>query len=178
MVRGAELLVFVADFREGGAVMARTGRPETPMLTRFVQKIDFNSHPRGCWIWTGAKCPAGYGFIKRKDGAQLKAHRVSYEFTFGPIANGMFVCHRCDNPSCVRPSHLFMGSAQDNMTDMVAKGRAARNCGERNGSAKLTRSQVEMIRGRNDSHERLAARFSVSATAIGLIKRRQRWAHL
>jgi hypothetical protein len=156
--------------------MARTGRPETPIRYRFLQKIVFNEN--GCWNWGGAKCPQGYGFIKRKDGAQLRTHRVAYELAFGPIPKGMFVCHRCDNPSCVRPNHLFLGTQADNMADMVAKGRAARNAGEHNGSARLTTEQVERIRAAEETHDYLSKIFGVSAAAIGLIKRRERWAHL
>jgi hypothetical protein len=64
--------------------MARTGRPETPIRWRFLEKITFDPET-GCWLWTGAACPQGYGFIKRKDGAQLRAHRVAYELAYGPV---------------------------------------------------------------------------------------------
>lgn len=125
--------------------MARTGRPETPIRYRFLEKIEFDALT-GCWLWTGARHPQGYGFIKRKDGTQLRAHRVAYELAYGPIPPGLQVCHRCDNPRCIRPGHLFLGTARDNAADMVAKGRAARNAGERNGGALLTRPQVVQIR--------------------------------
>ena len=100
--------------------MARTGRPETPIRYRLLAKIDFDATP-GCWEWSGAKVQQGYGLIKRKDGAQLRAHRVAYELAYGEIPAGMFVCHRCDNPRCIRPSHLFLGNHDENMADMVIK---------------------------------------------------------
>ena len=156
--------------------MARTGRPATPIRYRFIDKIAFVL--TGCWSWTGARGPQGYGFIKRKDGTQLRAHRVSYELAFGPIPPGLQVCHRCDNPPCVRPGHLFLGTARDNAADMVAKGRAARNVGEQNGSARLTRAQVAQIRAATEHNGHLAERFGVTPSAIGLIKRRQRWTHV
>jgi len=90
----------------------------------------------------------------------------------------MFVCHRCDNPRCIRPSHLFLGSHDENMADMVIKNRAARMRGEINGSAKLGTDEVVSIRSIVDSYSRIARQFGISPSAVGLIKRRERWAHL
>lgn len=157
--------------------MARTGRPETPIRYRLLAKIDFDA-TLGCWEWSGAKVPQGYGLIKRKDGAQLRAHRVAYELAYGEIPAGMFVCHRCDNPRYIRPSHLFLGSHAENMADMVIKGRAARMVGDRNGSAKLETEAVVSIRSSIGSYSRIARQYGVSPSAVGLIKRRERWAHL
>ena len=122
--------------------------------------------------------PQGYGLIKRKDGAQLRAHRVAYELAYGEIPSGLFVCHHCDNPCCIRPSHLFLGSHDENMADMVIKGRAARMVGDRNGSAKLEAEAVVSIRSSIGSYSRIARQYGVSPSAVGLIKRRERWAHL
>lgn len=157
--------------------MARTGRPETPIRYRLLARIDFDTTP-GCWEWSGAKVPQGYGLIKRKDGTQLRAHRVAYELANGPIPSGMFVCHRCDNPRCVRPGHLFLGSHDENMADMVAKDRSARLLGGSNGSAKLGKEAVVSIRASVNSYSHIAHQFGVSPSAVGLIKRRERWSHL
>ncbi|AUM00520.1 HNH endonuclease signature motif containing protein [Pseudomonadota bacterium 24LQ007] len=157
--------------------MARTGRPETPLRWRFLEKIDFDPDS-GCWIWKGARHPQGYGLIKRKDGAQLRAHRVAYELAYGPIPDGLMVCHRCDRPQCVRPGHLFVGTARDNSADMVTKGRSAHLFGERNGSARLTRQAVQTIRSESGCYRDLAGRFGVSPSAIGLIKRMERWTRM
>jgi hypothetical protein len=158
-------------------MMARTGRPETPIRFRLLAKIDFDATP-GCWEWSGAKVPQGYGLIKRKDGAQLRAHRVAYELAVGAIPDGMFVCHRCDNPRRVRPSHLFLGSHAENMADMVIKGRSAHMHGDLNGRAKLEPEAIASIRSSAGRYSQIARRFGVTPSAVGMIKRRERWAHL
>lgn len=76
-----------------------------------------------CWIWTGLLQKSGYGVIKRKQKA-VRAHRAAYELYVGPIPTGLHVLHRCDNPPCVNPQHLFLGTHVDNMRDMEKKGRA------------------------------------------------------
>jgi len=88
---------------------------------RFWEKVDTS---RECWEWTGSKRPLGYGQMGIPGtNRPVGAHRISWELHFGPIPDDMFVCHRCDNPKCVRPDHLFLGTPTDNVRDMVAKGR-------------------------------------------------------
>lgn len=91
-------------------------------MDRFYQKID-TAHETDCHIWIGYRNPAGYGvfIVDRKP---VGAHRMAWRLANGPIPDGMLVCHRCDNPSCVNPDHLFLGTQLDNMRDMVKKKRA------------------------------------------------------
>lgn len=102
----------------------------------------------GCWIWTACRNKPGYGMIFagcKGDPAKL-AHRVSYELYEGAIPDGLMVLHRCDNPSCVNPSHLFLGTNDDNMKDMAAKGRASRMLGNKNPKTKIKEEDLILIK--------------------------------
>jgi hypothetical protein len=98
-----------------------TGRyPQGPAEERFwlrVQKSD------GCWTWQGAKGDHGYGHFTADGGVDVSTHRYSYQLHHGEIPPGMVICHRCDNPVCVNPDHLFLGTQRDNVQDMIQKGR-------------------------------------------------------
>src|SRR4026209_597513 len=104
-----------------------------------VQKTD------SCWLWLASKGEHGYGWVALNN-KNRHASRAAWELTNGPIPKGMFVLHRCDNPPCVRPDHLFLGTTQDNANEMSRKGRSL--YGERNRRAKLTEAQVLEIRCR------------------------------
>lgn len=146
---------------------------------RRVRKSD------GCWEWGGAVRGKGYGEIGRGGRGQgvVDTHRLSWELHFGEIPEGLQVLHRCDNPPCVRPDHLFLGTVADNMADKAQKGRAPSisNPGEQAGRAKLTNADVLAIRRRAAAGERLfqiARSFPVSASTIGQVVNRKTWGHL
>lgn len=140
----------------------------------------------GCWNWTGARFPTGYGAFSIK-GRTVKAHRASYAEFVGPLAIGMHVCHTCDNPGCVNPKHLFLGTPADNMADKSAKGRSMR--GEKSSTAKLTAQQVVLIKkfllrhhpikGQHGGPCSFLARwFGVTQVAISQIQAGRNWGWL
>lgn len=102
--------------------------PKQDRAERFWNKVCRTSR---CWLWTAAKLNGGYGAFQ-DEGRTLRAHRVSWELAYGSIPCGIQVLHHCDNPACVRPDHLFLGTGKDNMKDRDTKGRQA--CGDRHGS--------------------------------------------
>jgi hypothetical protein len=132
----------------------------------------------GCWEWVGAKTSQGYGSL-RFNGKSVKAHRLSYSLINGEIPDGRMICHHCDNPSCVRPSHLYAGTAADNVRDCYVRGRNANNLpklqaarplqvGERHPQSKLTAeiaSQMRGMRAKGEAFSRIADQFNVSRPA-------------
>lgn len=124
----------------------------------------------GCWIWTGYCAPTGYGFIHYK-GMPTGAHRASWIIANGEIPEGMDVCHKCDTRCCVNPSHLFIGTASDNLKDCVAKGRHRGPSGETHPLAKLSDSDVVEIRQSNEPETILASRYGVHPYHVRKVKR-------
>lgn len=113
-------------------------------LARFWAKVDCTGGLFACWLWT-ASTVGGYGSIGWKRHV-LVASRVSYEIAFGPFPDDLFVLHKCDNPPCQNPAHLFLGTKQDNVDDKFRKGRQADQHGEKNSNCKLTDADVAEIR--------------------------------
>jgi hypothetical protein len=163
----------------------------TPIPKRFWHYI---KKTKTCWEWTGALV-RGYGQMS-VSGNGVPAHRVSWELHYGPIPEGLFVCHHCDNRACVRPDHLFLGTPKENTHDCMRKGRLAtgirsgaytkpekcRMPGERNHQSKLTEDQVREIRRRYSeggiTQKALAAEYGVTQTCVGGITRGKGWKHV
>lgn len=139
-------------------------------LEKLLEKVN---KTESCWVWTGQTVGRGYGKVGFR-GKTARAHRVIWELLYGPIPENLFVCHKCDNPPCVNPEHLFLGNSKDNVQDMVKKGRNAKGKsngrvlhpekypigdnhysrteperlarGEKHGMSKLTQEKVKKIR--------------------------------
>jgi len=144
-----------------------------------VQKAD------GCWLWTASvHGTKGYGQINSGGrGRPLQAHRVSWEIHFGPIPDGMIICHHCDNPLCVRPDHLFVGTKSDNALDAVRKGIFGDHWpkGERHYKTRLTNADALHIRALHAAganYGELASRYGISNSSISKLVRRVTWRHL
>jgi hypothetical protein len=145
-----------------------------PAAERFWSKVDRSGGPDACWPWTGARTTGGYGHFCLHHGTQRYAHRIMAHIHIGFLPRNLCVCHwACDNPSCVNPRHLFVGTQADNNRDRDAKGRTS--CGERHGTARLTWTQVLEIRESSESQKALAGRYCVSKSQIGLIRAGRRW---
>lgn len=151
-----------------------------PLLDRFYLQVDIPSDPSLCWEWTGAKGGMGYGQFWGTT-KTIKAHRFAYEHFNSPIPAGLVVRHTCDNPGCVNPKHLLVGSTQDNVDDKISRNRHVVSPGERNGMAKLTESDViAILEGlkNGETQRSLADKFGVSRTVVTRIRNGTRWGHL
>jgi hypothetical protein len=141
-------------------------------IARFWTKVQRGD---GCWLWTGTLNDAGYGLIKlgRKE---FRASRIMLLLD-GRNPEGKLALHRCDNPACVNPAHLFLGTHEDNMADCKQKGRGAHQVypGESNPKAKLSAAQVQEIRRSPESYQDLAVRFGMTKENIGAIKKGKTW---
>lgn len=143
------------------------------LLERFTCKLMVDESSK-CWNWIGAKSKNGYGHIS-VNGRVQQAHRVSYEMHVGVIQDGLEICHRCDNTSCVNPDHLFAGTHKENMNDCKIKGRGKGLVGEDNKRAKLTREDVIFIRSSSMTNTALGKMFGVSNVAVSYARSGKNW---
>ena len=146
---------------------------------RFWKKVEIKG-PDECWPWTGCRDKRNYGYVRFRLQKRLQAaHRVAYFFTHGELPL-LHICHKCDNPPCCNPKHLFPGTNQENIQDAVNKGRMCR--GEKRPQSKLTeRSVLEIRRIYSEGHVsqyKLAKQFRVGRSAIEKIVMRRTWAHI
>lgn len=130
----------------------------------------------GCWLWVGSTVTDGYGVWNAH--GQRTAHRASYVLHKGVIPDELHVLHRCDQPNCVNPEHLFLGTHQDNMADLRAKGRAYGAKGAANFGAKLNEAQVMAIMGDPRSCDEIGSQFGVTGATVDKIRNGKIWTHL
>lgn len=134
-----------------------------------------------CWVWTKDKYNYGYGKISIGEGKQMRAHRFMYIKEFGDIPESMNVLHKCDNPSCVNPNHLYLGTQKDNVVDMMSKNRGGykKFCGESHHNSKLTRKEVNEIKTLWNSgklfQKDIANKFGISQQVVSKIVNNKAW---
>lgn len=135
--------------------------------------------PDECWEWRLDRNAAGYGRFNNGSKIVL-AHRYAYEISVGQLSDGTIVCHKCDNPPCCNPKHLFSGTYLDNNLDAIQKGRARKAVGEGASRSKLTEDQVRHILsvGKERTHKDVAKQFGVSKSTISAILLRHTWKHI
>ena len=146
--------------------LQQSGSLHDRFFSRFV-KLD-----SGCWQWRAHTDKDGYGVLPG-DRKNTRAHRLSYELHKGQISDGFVICHHCDNPGCVNPDHLFVGTSKDNAQDALQKGRAY--VGEKNGRSKLTKENIKEILSSELNGVQLAQKFGVTRSTINRVKRREAW---
>lgn len=154
----------------------RLARLAERRATAFWSKVQ---KTEGCWLWTAFQA-RGYGRVAIGGRQSTGAHRVAWTLTNGLIPAGMHICHACDNPRCVRPDHLFLGTAINNAVDRERKGRRLAPKGSKHANAKLVEKQVVEIKRLGDSVTRasLSRQFGVSVPTIQRILRGEAWRHV
>lgn len=155
-----------------------------PLPSRFARLVDRRGDD-DCWNYTGATQGFGHGIITiwtgRRQSHSEKAHRVAWEIANGPIPAGLCVCHKCDNPPCCNPAHLFLGTSAENNQDRARKGRSVNAKGEQHGNAKITADIVRELRQRvaaGESFSSLGREFGIDYSNVSLIAKRKAWAHV
>lgn len=170
---------------------ASKGLSGVPLEKRFWSRVLKTDE---CWVWQGTVDRDGYGHIKH-NGKNVRSHRVAYILQIGEITDGLFVCHHCDNPACVRPDHLFLGTCSDNMKDCTRKGRNTfdvhpefrcipgnrQRLGEKNGRSRLTPELVKLIRqlsADGESCRGIARRLGFGGRTIDCVLKGITWKHV
>jgi hypothetical protein len=158
--------------------------PESTLLSfRAKIRLDLIS---GCWNWQGNLTSGGYGSVGRvkvSGGRNIRAHQLSWIIYNGEIPRGLWVCHKCDNPSCVNPEHLFLGTPKDNAQDKITKGRANHPIGVKTGHAQLDENKVRKIidmlaSGKSSMEVRKELNLPIRARTIRQILSGQTWKHV
>lgn len=147
---------------------------------RFEMKFKIDK-PNKCWIWLKHKNKKGYGIFGIASSKSVRAHRFSYELYVGKIPKGLLVCHKCDNPACVNPNHLWLGTIKENNSDRDKKGRCVSLKGEKNGHAKITDKIAREIKQRIISGEpmtKIARELNIKYCIVANIKSGSSWKHI
>jgi hypothetical protein len=146
-------------------------------IIRYWKYVIKGEGPDDCWGWAKSKDPDGYGQLQVGD-IPWRAHRISFVIHFGSSPAGMMVLHRCDNPECSNPTHLFPGTNADNMADCKAKGRRTVQRGIARGQAKLNDAAVRDIRTSPQTLDKIRQKYGISLSLASLVRRREIWTHV
>lgn len=164
-----------------GGVAARPQKiPNGKSLEYAMEFHGWTVTESGCWEWNGPRSNSGYGFVYHA-GETLIASRVAYRLWKGEEPGDLYVCHTCDNPPCINPDHLWLGTNADNMRDMAEKGRADKKPGELTHNAKLNADAVRDIRTRRNGGEGLesiAADYGVTGSCVWSVANGKSWKHV
>jgi len=139
---------------------------------RFWSKVSKAPHPKGCWVWTANKVRRGYGHFSPQSRTTQKAHRFSYVLAYGPIPDGLCVCHKCDNPACVNPDHLWAGTQKENMQDCAKKGR----CMAQTHPERVASGDRNGTRTKPENYPRSEDRYNAKITNAGADEMRAEYA--
>lgn len=142
------------------------------LMESLMKRIKINN-VNGCWEIKGYLDKDGYGEVSGK-----RAHRLSYELFVEEIPPNMSVCHKCDNPRCCNPEHLFVGTQKDNISDMIRKNRKPSRKGEKNTQNKLTEHQVLAIYNSNETQRSIASKYGIDQSTVSYIKIGKLWGWL
>jgi len=140
-----------------------------------LSKVDRRG-PKDCWEWQKGRGSNKYGHVSFSPYGRFLVHRIAYALGYGSTPGQLLVCHKCDNPRCCNPAHLFLGTCADNMADMRAKGRGG--VGEANSRAKLTASIVQAILDSDELQRILANRYGIAQTTVSQIRLGKIWKHI
>ena len=181
---GTHRVVYAATVKNGGSRSCGCLKSEVNSIVMKAMRLKqsgtleqrffgrFAKLETGCWQWRAHTDKDGYGVLPG-DSKNTRAHRFSYEFHKGPIPDGLVICHHCDNPGCVNPEHLFVGTKKDNAQDALRKKR--HYVGEKNGRSKLTEENVKEILNSSINGQQLANKFCVTRQTINNVKRGDTW---
>lgn len=168
-------------WRTTGSTSPKTSEYATGSIEQRLNHYGWDVTPGGCWEWRGYRQSRGYGMLRVPDlGKQVLVHRLAHELWTGPIPDGLEVLHSCDNPPCMNPAHLSVGTHAKNMGEASERGRMPR--GESAPAAKLSAADVSAIRAEYAAggikQADLGIRYRITDSAVSMIVNHKRWQHL